>query len=120
LIVHEFYVVGARFVEAVPTRSPDNAEDHVMGIAISILLGAVGAILRFSMTAPANQHGFNVQTAGVILMIAGAVGLVVSMLFWSSFSPLGRREQSVSRREETTTPDGQGRVVNETRDQVTR
>jgi hypothetical protein len=91
-----------------------------MGIAISILIGAVGAILRYAMTAPADQHGFNIHTAGLILMIAGGVGLVLSMLFWSSFSPLSRREQSVSRREETTTPDGQGRVVQESRDQVTR
>lgn len=91
-----------------------------MGIAISILVAAIGAILRYSMTAPADQHGFNLQTAGMILMVAGGVGLVLSILFWSSFSPLNRRQQSVSRREETTTPDGQGRVVNETRDQVTR
>ena len=91
-----------------------------MGIAISILVAAIGAILRYSMTAPADQHGFNLQTAGMILVIAGGVGLVLSVLFWSSFSPLRRREQSISRREETTTPDGQGRVVNETRDEVTR
>jgi len=91
-----------------------------MGIAISILVGAVGAILRFAMTAPANQHGFNVQTAGTILMIAGAVGLVLSVVFWSSFSPLGRRDTSVSRREESLTPDGQGRVVNETQEHITR
>lgn len=91
-----------------------------MGIAISILVAAVGAILRYAMTAPANHHGFNTHTAGMILMIAGGVGLVLSMPFWSSFSPLGRREQSMSHREETTTPDGQGRVVNETRDQVIR
>jgi len=92
-----------------------------MGMGISIFIGAVGAILRYALTAPANQHGFNVHTGGVILMIAGGVGLVLSMLFWSSFAPFGRRDQSVNRREETTTQDGheQGRVVRETRDHTT-
>lgn len=93
-----------------------------MGIGISILVGAVGAILRYAVTAPANQHGFNIHTVGMILLIAGAAGLVLSMLFWSSFSPLGRRAQSISRREETVTQDGhqQGRVVEESRDHIER
>ena len=91
-----------------------------MGIAISILIGAVGAILRFAVTAPANQHGFNIHTGGVILMIVGGIGLLLSMLFWRSLTPFGSRDQSVSRREETLTQDGheQGRVVRETRDHV--
>ncbi len=93
-----------------------------MGIAISIFIGAVGAILRYALTAPANQHGFDVHTGGMILMIAGAVGLLLSILFWSSFAPFGRRDQSTSRREETITQDGteQGRVVRETQDRVLR
>ena len=92
-----------------------------MGIGISIAIGTVGAILRYALAAPANQNGFNIHTGGVILMIAGGVGLLFSMLFWSSFAPFGRRDASVSRREETITQDGhgQGRVVRETRDHVT-
>lgn len=92
-----------------------------MGIGISIFIGTVGAILRYALTAKANQHGFNVHTGGVILMIAGGVGLALSMLFWSSFAPFGRRDQSSSRTEETISQDGheQGRVVRETRDHVT-
>lgn len=88
-----------------------------MGIGISIFVGAVGAVLRYAVTAPTNQHGFNIHTGGVILMIAGAVGLLLSILFWSSFSPYGRRDQSASRSEETITEDGheKGRVVRETR-----
>jgi uncharacterized protein YpmB len=31
--------------------------------------------------------GFSINTVGIILMIAGALGLVLSLLFWSSFSP---------------------------------
>lgn len=92
-----------------------------MGIGISIFVGAVGAVLRYAVTAPTNQHGFNIHTGGVILMIAGAIGLLLSMLFWSSFSPYGSRGQSSSRSEETITEDGheKGRVVRETRDRVT-
>jgi hypothetical protein len=33
--------------------------------------------------------GFNLNTVGVILMVAGALGLVVSLLFWSSFRRIG-------------------------------
>ncbi len=91
-----------------------------MGIGISIFVGAVGAILRYAVTGPANQQGFNIHTGGAILMIVGAIGVLLSMLFWSSFAPFGRRDQSTSRREETVTEDGheQGRVIRETRDHV--
>lgn len=74
-----------------------------MGIAISILVGAVGAILRFALTTPTNQHDFNIHTGGMILMIAGIVGLALSMLFWSSSAPFGRRAQSNTLRDETIT-----------------
>ena len=43
-----------------------------MGIGISIVVGTVGAILRYAVTGPANQNGFDVHTGGVILMIVGA------------------------------------------------
>jgi hypothetical protein len=50
-----------------------------MGIGTSIFLIAVGAILKYAVTAHAS--GVNINTVGVILMIAGVVGLLVS-LFW--------------------------------------
>ncbi|HTX47002.1 MAG TPA: DUF6458 family protein [Solirubrobacteraceae bacterium] len=50
-----------------------------MGWAGSLLLIAVGAILRFAVTV--NTHGIDLQTVGVILMVVGAVGFVVA-LFW--------------------------------------
>jgi hypothetical protein len=50
-----------------------------MGIGTSIFLIAVGAILNYAVTA--HVSGVNINTVGVILMIAGAVGLLVS-LFW--------------------------------------
>ena len=87
------------------------------GIAISIFIGAVGAILRYAVTA--TTEGFDLHTGGVILMAVGAVGVVLSLLFWTSFSPFARRGRTTNvRREEVVTTDGHesGRVVSETHD----
>ena len=91
-----------------------------MGIGISIVIGAIGAVLRYAVTGPVSQHGFNVHTGGIILMVVGAVGLLLSLLFWSSFAPFGRNNRSASRSEEIVTKNGHetGRVVRETRDHV--
>jgi protein-S-isoprenylcysteine O-methyltransferase Ste14 len=48
-------------------------------IGTSIFLIAVGAILRYAVTADA--EGINLDTAGLILMIVGAVGLLFSLLW---------------------------------------
>jgi len=86
-----------------------------MGIGISIFVGTVGAILRYAVTSPTNQHGFNIHTGGIILMIVGAIGLVFSAIFWRGVSPFASRGSS-SRVEETVTQDGheQGHVVRQT------
>lgn len=91
-----------------------------MGIGISIVIGAVGAVLRYAVTGPVAQHGFNIHTGGVILMVVGGVGLLLSLLFWSSFAPFGRNNRSTSRSEEIVTENGQetGRKVRETRDHI--
>ena len=54
-----------------------------MGLGTSIFLIAVGAILRFAVTATVS--GVSVQTIGTILMIVGVIGLVLSFIFWSSW-----------------------------------
>jgi hypothetical protein len=54
------------------------------GIGASIVIFAVGAILDFGVYVSPYQHGFNIHTIGVILMIVGAVGFVLSLLFWGS------------------------------------
>ena len=61
-----------------------------MGIGVSIFLIAVGAILAFAVEWTVS--GLDIDTVGVILMIVGIIGLVVSILFWGSFSPYGRRD----------------------------
>ena len=60
-----------------------------MGIAVSILLIAVGAVLTWGVTAEA--EGLDVNAIGVILMIVGLLGLVISMIFWSSWGGFRRR-----------------------------
>jgi hypothetical protein len=45
-----------------------------------------------------NSSGrFNIDTVGIILMVGGLLGLLVSALFWSSFSPWSRRRTVAAR-----------------------
>lgn len=67
-----------------------------MGISVSILLIAVGAILTWGVTADA--EGLDVNNIGVILMIVGLLGLVLSLIFWSSWGGVRRRAAYVERR----------------------
>jgi uncharacterized protein DUF6458 len=48
-----------------------------MTIGTSLFLIAVGAILKFAVTA--HVAGVNLHTVGVILMIVGGVGLVIGL-----------------------------------------
>jgi predicted dinucleotide-utilizing enzyme len=49
-----------------------------MTIGVSILVMAVGAILKFAVAD--NIEDVDLQAVGVILMIAGAVGLVAGLI----------------------------------------
>jgi hypothetical protein len=60
-----------------------------VGIGLSIFLFVIGAVLTFAVEVEAS--GFNLNTVGIILMVGGLLGLFVSVLFWSSFSPWSRR-----------------------------
>ena len=62
-----------------------------MGIGTSLFLIAVGAILRFAVTV--SVRDFDLQTVGLILMIVGAVGLVISLLWLTVWSD--RRSRGV-------------------------
>jgi len=55
-----------------------------MGIGTSIFLIAVGAIMRYAVTA--TTSGFSIHTAGLILMILGIVGLVVSLIWMTTYA----------------------------------
>ena len=64
-----------------------------MGIAATMLMIAVGAILRLAVTAQGN--GFNVHTPGVILMAVAAISAVVSIDLWATWGGFGRRTAAV-------------------------
>ena len=71
-----------------------------MGIGVSLLLIAAGAILVWGVTG--EVAGIDVDAIGVILMIVGAAGLIISMIFWSSWGGPGY----FGRRRETYVEDG--------------
>lgn len=48
-----------------------------MGIGTAIFLIAAGAALRFAVTLPTS--GLSAETVGAIVMVAGALGLLVSL-----------------------------------------
>lgn len=55
-----------------------------MTLGTSLLLIAVGAILRFAVNV--STSGFNLHTVGVILMIVGAVGFILSLLWMTMWA----------------------------------
>jgi hypothetical protein len=58
-----------------------------MGLGVSLLLIAAGAILAFAVNATVS--GVDVQAVGWILLIVGIVGAVLSMIFWSTWAGPG-------------------------------
>lgn len=53
------------------------------GMGISLVLIAAGAIMRWAVTVN-NSHGFNINTAGLILLIVGIVGLIASVAYMTT------------------------------------
>jgi hypothetical protein len=76
-----------------------------MGITLSLLLSAAGAILIWAVNT--TSSGFNVHTAGVILLVVGIIGFVLSLAFWTSWGGWGgppRGPQDGDRRPEHGRP----------------
>ncbi len=63
-----------------------------MGLGASLFLIAGGAILVWGVTGKVG--GLDVDAIGVILMVIGIIGLVLSMIFWSSWGGLGGRRRA--------------------------
>lgn len=78
-----------------------------MGIVISLLLLAAGAILKFAVTA--NFPNVNLEIVGVILMVIGALGIILSLIYWSTWGGFGRRRTVVE-------PVAEERVIRTDRD----
>jgi uncharacterized protein DUF6458 len=53
-----------------------------MGIGTSLFLVAVGAILYFAVDA--DVSGLEISTIGIILMVVGVIGLLISLFMVSS------------------------------------
>jgi len=71
-----------------------------MGIGVSLILIAVGLVLALAVNA--DVSGLDISTIGWILTIVGALGLVISMIFWSSWGGPG----GWTRRRTTYVDDG--------------
>jgi hypothetical protein len=54
-------------------------------IGTSIVLIAVGAIMKYAVTAETDF--IDIQTAGVVLMLVGILGLILSLLYTFMWSP---------------------------------
>jgi hypothetical protein len=71
-----------------------------MGIGVGIFLIAVGAVLAFAIHIT-NTSGIDLHTIGVILMVVGGLGVLLSLVFWSSWAGPGYRRGGTT----TTTVD---------------
>ena len=60
-----------------------------MGLGLGLILAAVGAVLIWGVDT--DVSGVNIDVIGVILLIVGAVGVLLSMIFWSSWAGPGYR-----------------------------
>jgi hypothetical protein len=58
-----------------------------MGLGVSLLLIAAGAILAWAVNA--DLSGVDINTIGYILLVVGIVGAVLSMIFWSTWAGPG-------------------------------
>lgn len=82
------------------------------GMVFSTISLAVGAVLYWGITST-QGHGFRLSTVGVILMVVGGIGLVVSGTVFASSrrSAGGSRHRTYDR--EATNAQGQSTVVHE-------
>ena len=64
-----------------------------MTIGTSIVLIALGAVLRYAVTA--DVSGIDIQTVGTILLLVGILGLILSLIYTFAWSPAARRRREV-------------------------
>jgi len=65
-----------------------------MGLVVSLILIAVGAILTFAVKDTSNA--INLDAVGIVLMIVGAIGFLLDLLLWSSWGPGYMRRSTVA------------------------
>jgi hypothetical protein len=64
-----------------------------MTIGTSIVLIAIGAVLKYAVTA--DVSGIDIQTVGTILLLVGILGLILSLIYTFAWSPAARRRRDV-------------------------
>jgi Domain of unknown function (DUF6458) len=64
-----------------------------MGYGVSLFLIALGAILYWAVNATVS--GLEISTLGVILMVVGAAGLLLSLLFFAPWARTRTRRERV-------------------------
>jgi hypothetical protein len=62
-----------------------------MGISVSLILAAAGAILVFAVNYEVGS--VSLDAVGWILLIVGAIGILLSLVFWSSWGGFGARDR---------------------------
>ena len=67
-------------------------------LGLSLFLIAVGAVLAFAVEYTVT--GIDIAAVGFILLAVGSIGLLLSLLFWTSFAPLGGGGGGGARRRE--------------------
>lgn len=67
-----------------------------MGLGVGVLLTAVGAILSFAVSVDTSGAGVNLHTIGYILLGVGILGIILSMVFWSSWGGFNRGGNSTT------------------------
>ena len=87
-----------------------------MGIVVSLILIAVGAILTWAITD--TSDGVNLTAVGVILMCVGLVGLVLTMMFWQSWFGSGMWRRTAYAEGAAPAPRRGRRVVVEEEDDL--
>jgi uncharacterized membrane protein YidH (DUF202 family) len=100
------------FARTAPYRS--TKEERVMdrragtGITVfGLVLAVIGALMRYAVTV--TTSGFNINTAGVILLIVGIATVVAGLLIFA----LGGRRSTEIHDSVTQTPHGQERTEKE-------
>jgi Zn-dependent protease with chaperone function len=63
-----------------------------MGLAVSLIIAAVGLILALAVHSTSSS--VDVNTVGWILFLVGLIGFIVDLLLWSSWGPGYMRRQT--------------------------
>lgn len=73
-----------------------------MALGTSLFLIAVGAILRFAVSV--STHGVNLHTVGVVLMVVGGIGLIISLIWMMVWHERASRSRRVDARDYDARP----------------